>query len=308
MKISITEEKLHSIIQEGILLENKKVAKQFLEQNKITQEDFSQIEQIDPTPTKKYMGWMAKILATEKPSIDLLRNAVTEYHSLLSRIPGKIKQKEDNLNKQKEDGKISDDEFDKQLKQLQLEKEKVDIYKIKTFSELQNLVDELNQEVSSYKSSKEKDFEVIADNSEIYVVHPMSWEASRRVCISKFAVNKKGQQDSPWCTGFGNDTHFVSYHLSQLNTFYYVLCHGPNITNDLKKVFGKVERSGHGVDLPKYEAYQKVAIMVKPYTVNGVRQEEVPFTKEYYEPYDATDSVIPWSDFVKYWEIINRYS
>ena len=43
-----------------LIVENRKQAKELVVQGKLTPEEFEQLQTIDPSQTKKYMGWMAK--------------------------------------------------------------------------------------------------------------------------------------------------------------------------------------------------------------------------------------------------------
>jgi hypothetical protein len=76
------------------ILENVRQAKQYVKLNKLSEDDLKILINIDPTPTRKYVGWMAKIWITEKPDIDDLGNIIEEYDTLLNK--GKIKTRDIN--------------------------------------------------------------------------------------------------------------------------------------------------------------------------------------------------------------------
>ena len=46
--------------EQSVLTENKKQAKLYVVQGKLSKEDFDTLVSIDPSPTKKYVGWMAR--------------------------------------------------------------------------------------------------------------------------------------------------------------------------------------------------------------------------------------------------------
>jgi len=72
------------------ILENVKLGKQYVQQGKLSEEDLKKLLEIDPTPQKKYVGWMSKIWITEKPDLDDLRNTVEEYNTFVDK--GKLLQ------------------------------------------------------------------------------------------------------------------------------------------------------------------------------------------------------------------------
>jgi hypothetical protein len=293
--IKITESDLFNLVKETILFENKKIAKQFLQSNKITQEEFNDIEKIDPTPTKKYMGWMSKVMSTEKPTFDELRNAVTEFDNIV-KGPAKLKEL---IDYKKTKGSISKQEEDEILS-------KIDIYKIKTFKELKELVDELMNIPSIKSKEKEKKFEVHYNNDQIYMVEPSTWEATAKLCQSKFAIDDTDRygtpiKKSPWCTGANEMSNWINYVYSKQWTFYYALAHGDKIREELINTFGK----------EKGKNFTKMAICVRPFKNEQGEDATPPFRKEYYEVYDATDTEIigkyGFNDFATYMDILDKY-
>jgi hypothetical protein len=179
-------------LTKSIIKENKKQALLLVQQGKISQENFEAILKIDPTPSKKFTGWMAKQWYLGKiNNIDHLRNTIEEFNSFLNR--GKTK--------------------------------KNDIYQYNDFQELKKEVDNLNN-IDGGMSLKEleEDYEIIKDDNNLLIVVPHTHEASRKMGISKFSYRKcdDGTTDSAWCTTFKAPNHFNDYYYNQDHTFYYV--------------------------------------------------------------------------------------
>ena len=119
----------------SILQENRKVAKELVVQGKLSPEEFEQLQSIDPSQTKKYMGWMAKQWVTKSVTdIDELRNKIEEYDAFVKN--GKAKTK--------------------------------DIYQFASFADLKKEVDELNAMGSESKSELRDDYEIIMDELRDY--------------------------------------------------------------------------------------------------------------------------------------------
>ena len=76
-----------------ILNESVKRGKELVEQGKLSQEDLESIVNADPTPQKKFVGWMATQWVNKAVTdIDDLRNTVEEFNSFLNK--GKTKNKD----------------------------------------------------------------------------------------------------------------------------------------------------------------------------------------------------------------------
>ena len=56
------------------ILENVKLGRQYVLQGKLSEEDLKKIIEIDPTPTRKFVGWMAKQWINKTIRIVLLNN------------------------------------------------------------------------------------------------------------------------------------------------------------------------------------------------------------------------------------------
>ena len=91
--MKLTQPKLLKENKQSIL-ESIKQGKQYVDQGKLSEEDLKKIIEADPTPTKKFVGWMSKIWITEKPDMDDLRNTIEEYNTFLNK--GKAKTKDIN--------------------------------------------------------------------------------------------------------------------------------------------------------------------------------------------------------------------
>jgi hypothetical protein len=191
------------------ILENIKQAKQYVDSNKLTQDELKMLINIDPTPTRKYTGWIAKQWVTKQVTdIDDLRNTIEEFNTLLGR--GKTKTK--------------------------------DIYQIKSFKDLASEVDQINKsgEAVSVKDL-ESDYETIIDNSDLLIMIPHTHEASRKLGLSYFSYRKckdGGGKDSAWCTTYKAPDHFNDYYYTNNVTFYYIKVRSEQLMNKLKQEFG----------------------------------------------------------------------
>lgn len=186
------------------LQENVKTAKQFVVSGKLSEDDLKKIIKIDPTPTRKFVGWMSKVFIKEKPSIDALRNTVEEYNVFLEK--GKAKTK--------------------------------DINQFKSFRELQSEVNELNDSGDTLSLKElENDYEVIMDNDDLLIMSPHTHEASRKIGLAYFAYRNcgEGKKDSAWCTTYKSPDHFNDYYYSKKYTFYYVKVKSDRLIEELKK-------------------------------------------------------------------------
>jgi hypothetical protein len=190
------------------ILENVKQAKQYVQAGKLSEDDLKKLIEIDPTPTRKFVGWLAKIWITEKPDIDDLRNTIEEYNTFLEK--GKVKTK--------------------------------DINQFKSFNELYSEVDQLNKtgEGISVKDL-ESDYDTIIDNSDLLIMSPHTHEASRKLGLSYFAFRDCGDggKDSSWCTTYKAPNHFNDYYYSNNVTFYYIKVKSKQMIDQLKQSFGK---------------------------------------------------------------------
>ena len=175
----------------SILQESRKVAKELVVRGMLSPEEFEQLQTIDPSQTKKYMGWMAKQWVTKSVTdIDELRNKIEEYDAFVK--SGKAKTK--------------------------------DIFQFKSFADLKKEVDELNAMGSESKSELRDDYEIIMDDDKFLIAVPHTHEASRYLGLSKFQYRdcEGGGKDSAWCTTYKAPDHFNEYYFKQHITFYYI--------------------------------------------------------------------------------------
>lgn len=190
------------------ILENVKQGKQYVTQGKLSEDDLKKLIEIDPTPTKKYVGWMSKIWINEKPDLNNLRNTIEEYNTFLNK--GKVKTK--------------------------------DINQFKSFKDLKTEVDTINKsgEGTSVKDL-ENDYETIIDTPDLLIISPHTHEASRKLGLSKFQFRdcEEGGKDSAWCTTYKAPDHFNDYYYNNNVTFYYIRVKSPELINKLKKAFPK---------------------------------------------------------------------
>ena len=190
----------------SVLQENRKVAKELVVQGKLSPEEFELLQTIDPSPTKKYMGWMAKQWVDKNVTdIDQLRNKIEEYDAFVK--SGKAKTK--------------------------------DIFQFKSFADLKKEVDELNAMGSESKSELRDDYEIVTDDDKVLIAVPHSHEASRYLGLSKFTYRdcEGGGKDSAWCTTYKAPDHFHNYYYKQGITLYYIKVKNESIIDALKTAF-----------------------------------------------------------------------
>jgi hypothetical protein len=191
------------------VLENVKQAKQYVESGKLTQDELKILIEIDPTPTRKFVGWMAKQWITKQVTdIDELRNTIEEFNTFLEK--GKAKTK--------------------------------DINQFKTFKDLANEVNQINQSGEGISvKDLESDYDVIIDDSDLLIMSPHTHEASRKLGLSYFAFRdcEGGGKDSSWCTTYKAPDHFNDYYYNRNVTFYYVRVKSPQMIKQLKQAFPK---------------------------------------------------------------------
>ena len=222
----------------NFILENVKQAKQYLDQEKLSGADFKTLVSIDPTPTRKFVGWMSKQwISKTVTDIDDLRNTVEEYNTFLNK--GKAKTK--------------------------------DINSFKSFADLKNEVDTINKSGEGVSvKDLEMDYETIIDTPDLLVMCPHTHEASRKLGLSHFAFrdctdengNTTGEKDSAWCTTYKAPDHFNSYYHNSNVTFYYVLVKSPAMIEELQKAFPGSHKKNK--NLRKYKARMVVALAVLP--------------------------------------------
>jgi hypothetical protein len=191
------------------IVENTKQAKQYVQSGKLSEEDLKDLIRIDPTPTRKFVGWMAKQWTLGNVTdIDTLRNTVEEYNTFLEK--GKAKTK--------------------------------DIYQLKSFKDLAAEVNQINKtgEGISVKDL-ESDYDTIIDNEDLIIIAPHTHEASRKLGLSTFSFRDcgDGSKDSSWCTTYKAPDHFNDYYYTNNVTFYYIKVKSQQMRDQLKEAFPK---------------------------------------------------------------------
>ena len=192
-----------------LIQENRKQAKELVVQGKLSPTDFEEIVRIDPSPTKKYTGWLARQWVNKTTSgiqsIDNLRNTIEEYDAFVT--SGKAKTK--------------------------------DIFQFKSFADLKKEVDELNASGVESKSELRDDYEIVTYDDKVLIAVPHSHEASRYLGLSKFTYRdcEGGGKDSAWCTTYKAPDHFHNYYYKQGITLYYIKVKNESIINALKTAF-----------------------------------------------------------------------
>lgn len=185
------------------LFENMKLAKQLAANGKISEETVQQLNAIDPSKTKKYVGWLAKIYSVEPFDINSVKSYIEEYDVF--------------INKGKADNK--------------------DINVFKTLEAFKQYVDELNNTTTASLKELETDYDVIMDTDDLYIASPNTHEASRKLGLTTFAHRDDGK-DSAWCTTYKNSSHFNSYFYNNNVTFYYIKVLSEDMKLQLDKVRG----------------------------------------------------------------------
>lgn len=189
------------------ILENVKQAKQYVQSGKLSEEDLKTLIEIDPTPTRKFVGWMAKTWITERPDLDKLTSTIEEFNTFLEK--GKTRTK--------------------------------DIYEFKSFKDLQSEVDDIKKSGEGVSGKElESDYDVVVDNSELLIMSPHTHEASRKLGLSHFAFRDcEGGKDSAWCTTYKAPNNFNDYYYVRKVTFYYIKVKSESMIEQLKQAFPK---------------------------------------------------------------------
>jgi hypothetical protein len=200
------------IFENYILLEKISEAKKLVQIGKLTQEVLDSIIEIDPTPQKKYVFWMAKQWSDNQiKDMSVLKNTIEEFETFSKR---------------------------------KIIKEK-DIFQYKTFDDLKKVVDIANQGAGAISVKElESDYEVIKDDENLLIMVPHTHEASRKLGLTHFKFRDcgDGTQDSAWCTTYKAPDHWNEYYYNQDMTFYYIKVKSFELTEKLKKHFDESYR------------------------------------------------------------------
>lgn len=191
------------------LLENMKQAKTYLDKGTLSKENLERLINIDPTSTRKFVGWMAKQLIKKSVTDwDILKSTIEEYNTFLEK--GKAKTK--------------------------------DINQFKTFQDLEKEVEYLNQSGEGVSvKDLESDYDTVLDNSDLLIMSPHTHEASRKIGLKYFSYRdcEDGSKDSAWCTTYKTSSHFNSYYYNNDVTFYYIRIKSESLMSELKQAFGE---------------------------------------------------------------------
>ena len=184
--------------REWYILENKKQAQQLVDAARLKPEELASLLAADPTPQKKYVGWMAKQWSNGSiKDMDILRNTVEEFNTFAER--GKTLKK--------------------------------DINQYTTFNDLKKEVEKLNLTGDNISAGElEKDFvDLTRENKGLIIMMPETHEASRKLGLSTFAYrdckDEKGNiknKDSAWCTTYAAPDNFNNYYYIQDVSFLYI--------------------------------------------------------------------------------------
>jgi len=191
------------------ILENVKQAKQYIDSGKLTQDELKALIDIDPSPTRKYVGWMAKQWVNKQVTdLDELRNTIEEFNTFLEK--GKAKTK--------------------------------DVYQFKLFKDLQDEVDGINNSGENVSTKDlESDYDTVVDTADLLIMTPHTHEASRKLGLSQFAFRdcSDGGKDSSWCTTYKAPDHFNDYYYTNNVTFYYIKVKSEQMLKQLQDKFPK---------------------------------------------------------------------
>ena len=173
--------------------------------NKISEEVLATLKGIDPTDTNKYVPFMSKVyLSGEVTDFDVLRNTVEEFNVFLNKRKTKT----------------------------------TDISEFKTFAEMQDEVDELNDSGDTLSLKElETSYETVMDNENMLICCPFTHEASRKLGLTEFAY-RDGGKDSAWCTTYKSPDHFNDYYYKQYIQFYYVKVRSEELKKQIAEEIG----------------------------------------------------------------------
>jgi hypothetical protein len=224
----------------SIVLENLKQAKSYVVAGKLSKEDLTSLVNSDPTPQKKYVGWMAKVWIDEKPSIEDLSTTIEQFNRFVE--SDKIKTK--------------------------------DINQFKSYENLKNEIDRINKSGEGLsRKDLEDDYETIVNTPDLLIMVPHTHEASRKLGLTTFKFRYckdkegkfTGKQDSHWCTTYAAPDHFNDYYYNQNVTLYYIKVKSEKMQQELIKAFPEiveVETPSGDKQVPRGAVMQIVALAV----------------------------------------------
>jgi hypothetical protein len=243
----------------GYLLEDKKLALGYVKSGQLTNDEYERLLSIDPTTTKKYVGWLAKQYIAGYKNIDSLRNTIQEYNVFVVKNKTKLTQ----------------------------------INKFNNFDELKAEVDRVNNSGEAVsRKHLENQYDVIVDDANMLVIRPNTHEASRKLGLTKFKFRdceggfEKEPFDSAWCITYKAPDHWDDYYFNQDITFYFVLIRNEELLNKLMTMFPTDEKGSRG------RAMRICSICVTGSTDYPSDYKAKTYEGNEVEIYDGTDSVL----------------
>lgn len=168
----------------------------YIKKGVLSQADYDFLATLDPSKNQKYLHFIIKSYLAHT-NLDLLHSRITEYDTLLSR-----------------------NQVDRK-----------DINFFQTFHQLDEYVRQHNNIKSTREQKREikKQAEIILDTEDIFIVSPLSHEAS---CLYGAGTR--------WCTTAQNSAHWERYFYDHLVTFYYIQVRSEGIKRNLGENSRKV--------------------------------------------------------------------
>ena len=211
--------KLEKVFSTEDLLEGiASVRRNYLETNKISQQEFEDIKNADPTEQKKYMDWIAKMYTTEKTPIDELKDLVGEFHEAAEK--NKIENKDINQYKSFDDldtavGQASHKETRaeaKARKKLGYDREagKADLIKPEAIPEPEGEPDEHATKVEHVNKGDGRGAVILRECDYFKVISTFSHES----------LSYYGDRAS-WCVAQEDPEHYVSH--GRQGDYFYVI-------------------------------------------------------------------------------------
>lgn len=179
------------------ITESRKEGKLLVQQGRITQDEFNNIVNIDPTPNKKYVGWMCKQWAAHTiADLTALKEVIEGWERVIASSTARAAIKN------------------------------TDIYSY-TFDQVAKIV---NEQDEAKKNLPENNYEVLLDTPDILMIAPYTHEASREQGLRHFAIRvcfdekdrPTGQKDCAWCTTFKSPDHWNQYYYGEDKEFRYI--------------------------------------------------------------------------------------
>ena len=200
--------------------ENQKQAKVLVDQGKLSIEDFNEIMTVDPTPTKKYVGWLSKQkVSGNLNDIEGAKDLISTFHKLATA---------------------------KKIKQL-------DIVQYKTVQDLKAAIESADKiGATTSKSQLQGSFDVIRDDENLLIISPYTHEASIKLGRTLFAyrADEENGTDSAWCITRADGNWWSEYYNQDKSTFYFVKVKSPQLLTKLEENGFGMEYSVVAIEVP----------------------------------------------------------